>query len=89
MSWFRLDDQGAFHPKVVKAGNEVYGAWCRAGQWCSAYSPSGYIPEEVAHVIAPPKVWQRALESGLLDPVDGPGYQIHDFNEYNPLLVIA
>lgn len=84
MSWFRLDDQGAFHAKVVKAGNEAYGAWCRAGQWCSAHGSTGFIPIEVAHLLASKKIWDRALSCGLLDKTDGAGYQIHDFNEYNP-----
>ena len=84
MSWFRLDDAGAFHAKVIRAGNEAYGAWCRAGQWCSAHAPNGFIPVEVAHLIAAPKVWAKAFAAGLLDSADESGYQIHDFNEYNP-----
>ena len=84
MSWFRLDDQGAFHAKVVKAGNEAYGAWCRAGQWCSAHNQDGLIPHHIAHLIAPARTWARALSAGLLDPTDADSYLIHDFNEYNP-----
>lgn len=83
MSWFRLDDQAAFHAKTVAAGNEAYGAWCRAGEWCSGHTQDGFIPLVVAHLIAPKRVWDRALKAGLLDATELPGYQIHDFNEYN------
>jgi hypothetical protein len=83
MSWFKLDDQGAFHAKVVAAGNEAYGAWCRAGQWSSAQLTDGFIPADIAALIAPEKVWQRAAKARLVDAVDG-GWQIHDYLDWNP-----
>jgi hypothetical protein len=89
MSWFRLDDQGAFHAKVVAAGNEAYGAWCRAGQWSSAHLTEGRIPREIALAIAPLRVWKRldgargTSASGLVEFVGG-DIQIHDYLDYNP-----
>lgn len=84
MSWLRVEDKAAFHAKVVRAGNEAYGAFIRAGAVCSGSDRSGFISFEVAHLIASKKVWKKLLEVGLLDPTDRAGYQIHDFNEYNP-----
>jgi hypothetical protein len=84
MSWFKLDDQGAFHSKVILAGNEAYGAWVRAGQWSSAHKTDGSIPEHVAHLIAPADVWVTLRVAGLLDPTEPGRYLIHDFLEYNP-----
>ncbi len=84
VSWFRLDDNGAFHKKVVAAGNEAYGAWCRAGQWCSAQLNDGLVPWDIALTIGPRKLWDRLLKVRLCDPVDDEHIQIHDFNEYNP-----
>jgi hypothetical protein len=86
MSWFRLDDQGAFHAKVLLAGNEAYGAWCRAGQWASAQRTDGIVPEQVAKQIAPTRVWQKLIEAGLIEPraASTDPYVIHDFLEYNP-----
>lgn len=81
MSWFRLDDKGHFNAKVLKAGNEAYGAWVRAGQWSSDHGTGGYVPEDVAHCIAAPEVWERLIkppyghETGLLIRVNG-GYQM-------------
>lgn len=83
MSWFRLDDKAAFHSKMVTAGNEVCGAVWRAGAWCSEHNRSGFVPRAVAHLIASPKVWHRAIAAGMVD-VSESGYRIHDFNDYNP-----
>jgi|GEM_PF-1555301 len=91
MPWFRLDDQGAFHEKVIQAGNEAYGAWVRAGQWSSSRGTEGFIPRATAMLIAGPKVWQRLIEAkgrstvGLVEPV-GDDFQIHDFLDYNPTI---
>lgn len=84
MSWFRLDDQGAFHAKVVAAGNEPYGAWCRAGQWCSAQLTDGRIPWRIALTIGRRRLWNRLVEVGLCEPIDDEHLQIHDFLDYNP-----
>lgn len=89
MSWFRLDDKAAFHAKVVAAGNEAYGVWCRAGSWCSGQNDSentrdGFIPLHMAKTLCPkPSVWKRLLDVRLTEPTDG-GYLIHDYIKYNP-----
>lgn len=84
MTWFKLDDKGYFHRKVVAAGNEAYGAWCRAGQWSSDHREDGFISTDVAHIMARPIVWERLIRVGLLEPSPRGGYVIHDFLEYNP-----
>ncbi|MBM3451358.1 MAG: hypothetical protein FJX78_10365 [Armatimonadetes bacterium] len=83
MPWFRLEGRGAFHHKVLAAGNEAYGAWCRAGQWCSDQLTDGRVPRAVADQIAKPKVWAKLIEAGLMHEADG-GYQIHDYLDWNP-----
>lgn len=84
MGWFRGDDGAAFHHKIVMAGNEAVGAWFRACSWCAGKSRGGFIPFEMAHLLAPAAVWERLAVVGLLDATERPGYQIHDFNVYNP-----
>ncbi len=87
--WLKLEGRGAFHAKVIAAGNEAYGAWTRAGQWAAESLTNGFVPLEVARTIALPKVWKRLVEAkaghdvGLVEARDG-GYQIHDFLIYNP-----
>lgn len=83
MSWFRVDDGSAFHAKVVKAGNDGWGAVCRAGAWSSAQGTDGFVPDEIAKLIAPAKVWAKATAAGLVDKCDG-GKRIHDFLQWNP-----
>ena len=89
MTWFKLDDKSAFHRKVVAAGNEAWGALCRAGAWSSGELTDGFIPDQVAALIARPRVW-KLLEScgdsgskGLVERVEN-GWQIHDFLCWNP-----
>ena len=89
MAWFKLDDQGAFHTKVVSAGNEAYGAWVRAAQWSSGRGTEGFIPRAMALTIAPLKIWQRLIAAkgpsgfGLVEP-RGEDFQIHDYLDWNP-----
>lgn len=90
MAWFRVDDQAAFHAKVLKAGNEAFGAFCRAGAWSQGHGTNGWIPRAVALTIAPARIWKRLAEATVYE--DGPGlvvetsdgWQIHDFLDWNP-----
>lgn len=88
MTWFKVDDQVAFCPKHVQAGNEAVGAWVRAGSWSAQQLTDGFIPTEVAHSIAPKKVWMRLVEArgrsehGLVE-LRQDGYQLHDYLKYN------
>ncbi len=84
MTWFKLDDQGAFHEKVTKAGNEAYGAWCRAGQWSSGHLTEGRIPRSTALVIARQGIWDKLVAARLCHSLGDEGWQIHDFLDWNP-----
>lgn len=89
MTWFRVDDQSAFHAKVLKAGNEAWGAVCRAGAWSSAQLTDGFVPEHVALQIGSRELWCRARDAGengqvgLVEEVPN-GWQIHDYLDWNP-----
>ena len=86
--WFKIDDQLAFHPKVMAAGNEAIGLWVRAGAWCSAYLTDGRIPKTVAHGMASDMANAIALANGLLMAKlwldDGDHYVFHDWDEFQP-----
>jgi len=84
MSWFRLDDNGYDHDKVLAAGDRAYGVWCRAGQFSSNKMTDGFVSKSAARrLCGDVRVWKRLVDVGLLDHADG-GYQIHDFLVYNP-----
>lgn len=84
MTWFRLDDKGAFHAKVLAAGNEAYGAWCRAGQWSAERLTDGVIPLSAALAIGPKRLWTRLVAVGLIENKESSTLIIHDFLDYNP-----
>jgi hypothetical protein len=83
MAWFRVDDQSAFHPKVVRAGNAAFGAWVRLGAYCNAQLTDGFVPEQVARLIASKREIDNMIAAGLLHPTSG-GYEIHDYHDFQP-----
>ena len=89
MPTFEIDDQACFNAKVLRAGNEAFGAWCRAGSWCMANLTDGYVTRDVAILIAPEHVWATLRDcglpgAGLVEPVDGDdgALQIHDWDHW-------
>ena len=93
MPYFGASDGLTFHAKIIKAGNEAVGAWVRAGAWSANPEnlTDGFIPIEVAHLIALPEVWARLLKANLCDLPTGEqeGYQLHDYLDHNPTAVKA
>ena len=87
MGWFKVDDQLAFHAKIVAAGNSAMGLWIRAGSWSSAQLTDGFIPTHMAfamaNAMANPCDQDALVMAGLWDEVDG-GYQFHDWSEFQP-----
>lgn len=83
MTWFKLDDKSAFHRKVLAAGNEAWGAFCRAGASSSGEGTDGLITRAVAEAIAPARVWARLVAVGLAER-DSEDYRLHDFLDWNP-----
>lgn len=63
MTWFKIDDRSHHNPKVLAAGNEAWGAFCRAGAWSAENLTDGAVPSAVASIIAPKKIWKKLLDS--------------------------
>jgi hypothetical protein len=82
MPWFRMDDKAAFHAKVLKAGNEAFGAFVRMGCWCSGHLTDGNVPLETALIIANRDTLERLCAIGFLE-TNGTDYVIHDYLQYN------
>lgn len=84
MAWFKVDDQLAFHPKAVAAGNAAMGLWVRAGAYASAHLTDGKIAKRMATAMATDMAEVMALvEAGLWTEVED-GYQIHDWDDWQP-----
>jgi hypothetical protein len=87
MTWAKLDDGFWMHPKVVMAGNEAAGIFCRCLSYCGKYLTDGRIPAEVALSIAgSQKTLDRVVTTGLLQSLPHTGdYAVRDYSHYNPL----
>lgn len=90
MGWFKVDDQLAFHAKVMLAGNSAMGLWIRAGAWSSAHLTDGFIPTHMAAAMANmangmanPCDQDALVMAGLWDEVEG-GYRFHDWEDFQP-----
>lgn len=81
MSYFPVDDDLSFHPKVLAAGNEAIGMWARAGALAKKHTTGGFITTETARALGPKKLADRLVAVGLWVLVDG-GYQFHDWTEH-------
>jgi hypothetical protein len=84
MTWFKVDDSSAFNTKVLAAGNEGWGAFCRVGAWCAQQLTDGRFSRAIAVTIAPMRVWDRLIAVGLVDPLEKGEMQMHDYLQRNP-----
>lgn len=84
MPWFKVDDTFAFHPKVMRAGNQAIGLWVRAGCWSSATLTDGKVPADVLKLLgAKPATVDALVQTGLWRR-NGDGIKFHDWEQYQP-----
>lgn len=81
--WFKVDDNLATHPKVLRAGNAAMGLWVRAGSWCGQHLTDGFVAAEALTMIGSLEQAETLVEVGLWDEVEG-GYQFHQWEERQP-----
>jgi hypothetical protein len=84
--WFKVDDNLAFHPKVVQARNPAMGLWVRAGSWVSQQLTDGFVPNDIATSLGSRKEIDRLTDTGLWLPTSG-GFEFHQWIERNPTRV--
>ena len=87
MSWAKLDDGLTFHPKVIAAGNEGTGIFCRCLTYSASHLLDGRVPAEIALIIAGnEKALDRVVATGLLQELPHTGdYVLSNYADYNPL----
>jgi len=78
MGYFPVDDQFAFHPKAVAAGNAAIGLWARAGSWTKSHAEGGHVPAEMVSALGTKAQAKRLVEAGLWELAPG-GYRFHDW----------
>ena len=93
--WAKLADELIDHPKVFAAGKKIgpngpaiaLGFYAVALMWTSKHLTDGLIPmttlESFRHVSNPLAVADALVHAELFEKVKD-GYQIHDFDEWNP-----
>jgi hypothetical protein len=83
MTWGKIDDQLAFHPKALEAGNEALGMWVRSMSYSCQMLTGGFISNEIVLAMGGPKIAAKLVQARLWEIVDG-GYQFHDWEQYQP-----
>lgn len=90
MTWVRLDEQFARHPKVVAAGPVGMAMQVSALCYCNEYLTDGFVPHAIVPTLLtiskPGAVVEKLVEVGLWEKVDG-GWLVHDFHDYQPTKV--
>lgn len=84
MSWVRLDDQIAMHPKVLAAGDAAFGGWVRLLAYCAAYLTDGAVPVVVATAMVGSDTIDKLVAAGLLDQSPEGLLSIHGYLDWNP-----
>ena len=83
MTWFKVDDNLAHHPKVIAAGNAALGLWVRAGSWAAQQLTDGFVPDTVLPALGTKKQADQLVAAGLWSRVLG-GYVFHEWTERQP-----
>lgn len=84
MTWFKVDDNFALHPKALLAGNAALGGWTRAGAWCAQQLTDGQIPAGILPSLGIRTRDAEALvKAGLWERTEA-GYRFHAWEEYQP-----
>jgi predicted DNA-binding transcriptional regulator AlpA len=88
MTWLRLDDGFAEHPKVLALGNaQARWAWVEVLTYCARRKTGGRIPSGIEDVLkrATPAFLKRCEQVGLVEN-NGNGLVVHDWDVYNGAL---
>jgi hypothetical protein len=84
VTWFKVDDQLAIHPKAILAGNAAMGLWVRAGSWCAAHLTGGALPAHMLGTLgAQRRDARRLVDAGLWTRTNA-GYQFKDWQDWQP-----
>src|SRR5262245_48168555 len=87
MTWVRLADDFNDHPKVLAAGTAGIALFVCSLCWSNKQLTDGYIPlaalRRLVDLDDPSRVAARLVEVGLWERAPG-GFQIHDYEQYQP-----
>lgn len=81
MTWVRLDDQFADHPKIVGLSASAFRLHVTAICYAARQETDGVIPRAAAFVVK--RIAGELVAAGLWD-AHPRGYVVHDYLDYNP-----
>lgn len=85
MSWLRLDDGFADHPKLLELTRADRWRWIELLTLTARYRTNGHITSGMLRSAdIPPRLQTRLLELALLEQTPYGQLQIHDWHHYNP-----
>ena len=84
MSWLRIDDRFASHPKVAQLSDKEFRVWMRTLCFCASYEDPTVDRVAVREISGLTRVMvMKFADLGLLDP-SGAGHEVHDWELYQP-----
>ena len=88
MTWFKVDDGLADHPKMVelqerKGWHRAVALWVLAGAWCSKQLTNGRVPQVMISRLGCSKSDADLLVDTGLWRIDSAGYSFHDWERCN------
>lgn len=86
MSWIRMDDGFAEHPKVLKVSDRAFRLHVGALCYCARRLTDGHLPAEVIRTllqVGATKAAAELVEVGLWH-LDNGGYKVNDYLDFNP-----
>ena len=94
MSWARLDDNIAHHPKILRAGPEAAFFWVLCLTYSQRFLTDGHVPDAALGAVGSwPAARARQLAAKLVQvrllERCSNGYQVHDYLQYNKPAVVA
>ena len=85
MAWLRIDDGFPENRKVLALPRRERWTWLEVMAYCARQQNGGQVPNSSSDIVrhATPAFIQAAFDAGLLVLTDT-GYEVHDWDEYNP-----
>jgi hypothetical protein len=85
MPWGRLDDKFYSHPKIIAAGLSATGLFALSLSYCAAHGTDGLVPQgALTNFNGWKPAARRLVTIRLWETVDGGGWRIHDYLDWNP-----
>jgi len=84
MTWFKVDDTLALHPKVLDAGNKAMGLWVRAGAWSAQQLTDGFVPTQVVGMLGGTRADAQRLTDARLWVAEPGGWRFHEWSDRQP-----